>query len=162
LEVEDRIDMDRERKNDWLGLLGLTAAGLFLFTSVYYAKSWASRPDTYSADPRKEKVVLALNEGVRIGSEKIIYRGLTEDGRLTMAVVLLKMDPEYPYIHEIGIREAKDGFSLVGHRFQLVSASSSRIRFWHVRESPILAMTKSDGPPPLDPVRLGPDIAWGP
>ncbi len=154
--------MDGERKSDWLGLLGLTAAGLFLFSSVYYAKLWDSRPETYSADPRKDKIVLALNEGVRIGSERIIYKGLADDGRLTMAVVLMDMDPEYPYIHLIGIREGKEGFSLVGHRFELISADRSRVRFWHIKEAPVLAMARTEGIPPLDPVRLGPKIAWGP
>ena len=154
--------MDRERKNDWLGLVGLSAGGVLIFTVLYYANVLATRPETYSSDPGRAKIVLALDEGLQIGSERIIFKGLAEGGRFTMAVVLLAMDPEYPYIHNIGIREAKDGFSLVGHRFRLISASASRVRFWHIKEQPVLAMAEPAGPPPLDPVRLGPKVAWGP
>ncbi|MGD8369124.1 MAG: hypothetical protein PVG78_15910 [Desulfobacterales bacterium] len=154
--------MDGERKNDWLGLLALTAAGMLLFSSVYYGKLWASRPETYSADPGREKIILALGEEVQIDAEKIVYKGLAEGGRFTMAVVLLNMDPEYSYIHEIGIREAKDGFSLVGHRFELISASRSKVRFWHIKESAVLALNDPGDFPVAPKPWLGPRNAWGP
>lgn len=153
--------MNSERRNDWLGLLGLAAGGVFLFSIVYYASVWASRPENYSADPGREKIVLARGEAKTIGTEKIIYRGLDGDDRFSMAVVLLQMDPEYPYIHRLDIGKAKRGFSLVGHRFELISASRSRVRFWHLKEPPLLAMAAGGAAEPRKP-RLGPKNAWGP
>jgi hypothetical protein len=153
--------MDSEQKNAWLGLLGLSVGGVMIFTVLYYANVLATRPETYSSDPGRDKIVLALDEGLQIGSERIIYKGLAEGGRFTMAVVLLAMDPEYPYIHNIGIREAKDGFSLVGHRFELISAGRSRVRFWYLKETPMLALNDGGGPMAQEPW-LGPKNAWGP
>ena len=154
--------MNTEHRNDWIGLLALTAVGIFLFSTVYYAKLWELRPENYSADPGRAKIVLALEEEVQIGTEKLIYKGLADDGRFTMAVVLMQMDPEYPYIHEIGIREAKGGFSLVGHRFELISASRSKVRFWHIKEPPVLAMNDIAEFSMAKKPWLGPRNAWGP
>ena len=156
------MDMDRERRNDWFGLLGLTAGGVLIFSMLYYANVWATRPETYSADPGRDKIVLAAGEGLQIGSEKIIYNGLTDDGRLKMAVVLLEMDPEYPYVHLIDTRQAKDGFSLVGHRFELIAANRSRIRFWHLKEPVLTAMADVSGLSVVKKPWLGPRNAWGP
>lgn len=153
--------MGSGQKNGWLGLAGLATAGILLFSMLYYLQQWRMRPETYSSDPGKDKIVLKVDEGVRIGHEKIIYKGLAGDGRLTMAVVLLDMDPEYPYIHEIGIRKAKDGFSLVGHRFRLISASRRRVLLWHIKKPPVLAMA-GPGSPLLPKPWLGPKNAWGP
>jgi len=161
MKVEDRIDMDSEQKNAWFGLVGLSVGGVLIFTVLYYANVLATRPETYSSDPGRAKIVLAVDEGLKIGSERIIYKGLAEGGRFTMAVVLLAMDPEYPYIHNIGIRDAKDGFSLVGHRFELISAGRNRVRFWHIKDLPLLAMSRPGETQPKKPW-LGPKNAWGP
>ena len=152
--------MDNERRNDWIGLAVLTFGGIVIFSFLYYANLWAKRPETYSADPVREKIILAREEGRTIGAEKIIYKGLAEKGQFTMAVVLLKMDPEYLYIHRIPIRKAKEGFSLVGHRFELISAGRSRIRLWYIKEAPVLAAAEN-GRPENAPW-LGPKDAWGP
>jgi hypothetical protein len=154
--------MGSEQKNARLGLMGLALGGVLIFSVLYYANVWATRPETYSSDPGRAKIVLALNESVQIGSERIIYKGLAEGGRFTMAVVLLAMDPEYPYIHNIVIRDAKDGFSLVGHRFELISAGSSRVRFWHLKETPMLALNVDGRLPVAQKPWLGPKNAWGP
>lgn len=153
--------MDSERRNDWLGLMALALGGIFIFTILYYASLWASRPETYSKDPGKEKIILARDEGRKIGSEKIIYKGLAPDGMFTMAVVLLKMDPEYAYLHKIPLGKAKNGFSLVGHRFELISASRSRIRFWYIKDPQLTASAQSS-PAGTQTPWLGPKDAWGP
>jgi hypothetical protein len=72
------------------------------------------------------------------------------------------MDPEYPYIHRIDIREAKNGFSLVGHRFELISASRSRIRLWHLKAPILTAMADVRGLSMAKKPWLGPRNAWGP
>ena len=154
--------MDNERRNDWLGLGALALGGVLIFTFLYYANLWATRPETYSADPAREKIILAQGEGRKIGSEKIVYKGLADGGSFTMAVILLEMDPEYPYLHQIQVREAKEGFSLGGHRFELISASRRRIRLWHIKPSPVLAMVKNGAAAATKGPWLGPKNAWGP
>jgi len=152
--------MNNERINDWIGLVVLILGGIVIFSFLYHANIWLKRPETYSADPGKEKILLARDEGRKIGTEKIIYKGLADDGKFAMAVVLLEMDPEYAYIHRIPIRKAKEGFSLVGHRFELISARRSRIRMWYIKKAPALAMAQN-GTPEKEPW-LGPRDAWGP
>ena len=155
--------MEGDEKHTWMSLVGLAAAGLMIFGAVYGVKRWTARPETYSPDPGRGKIVLAVDEAVQLGSEKLIYKGLADQGRFVMAVVLLEMDPEYFYIHRIGIREAKAGFSLVGHRFELISASRSRIRLWHIKNPAVLAMAlPRSNNPGLDPFRLGPKEIFGP
>ena len=153
--------MDNERTKDWLGLAALTIGGIIVFGFLYYAYLFASRPETYSADPGKEKIILARDEGRKIGSEKIVYKGLADDGSFTMAVILLEMDPDYPYVHRFRIREAKNGFSLVDHRFELISASRNRVRLWYIKDPQLLAMTPKVSAEAQRPW-LGPKDAWGP
>jgi len=86
------------------------------------------------SNPLKEKIMLLLDRDTKIGKSKIIYRGLDENAKFKMDVVVLELDPNAFYRYHIPISAAKNGFRLIGQNFRLISARKSAIQFWHLKK----------------------------
>ena len=85
------------------------------------------------SNPSKEKIMLLLDRDTKIGKSKIIYRGLDENAKFKMDVVVLELDPNAFYRYHIPISAAKNGFRLVGQNFRLISARKSAIHLWRLK-----------------------------
>ena len=85
------------------------------------------------SDPIKEKILLVINQDIKIGKSKIVYRGLEGNAKLKMDVVILELDPNAFYRYRIPIKVAKKGFRLVGQNFRLILARKSAIQLWHLK-----------------------------
>ncbi len=83
----------------------------------------------------KERIMLVLDQDLKIGRSKIIYRGLKENDQFRMDVIVLDLDPDIFYRYTIPINDAKEGFRLVGQNFKLISAHKSTIQLWHLKNS---------------------------
>ena len=92
-------------------------------------KSMASAPSTASQDNQGD-ILLALtpDQAGEAGDIRIVYRGLVEPRHLRIDVTIPDLDPFYAYPHTIDLTTAREGFSLAGHRFHLVSVNRSGIR----------------------------------
>ena len=86
------------------------------------------------SNPLKEKIMLLLDRDTKIGKSKIIYRGLDENAKFKMDVVVLELDPNAFYRYHIPISAAKNGFRLVGQNFRLISARKSAIHLWRLKK----------------------------
>jgi len=87
------------------------------------------------SNPLKEKIMLVLDRDTKFGKSKIIYRGLDENAKFKLDVVVLELDPKAFYRYRIPIKAAKKGFRLVGQNFRLISARKSAIQLWHLKNS---------------------------
>jgi hypothetical protein len=86
------------------------------------------------SNPLKEKIMLVLDRDTKFGKSKIIYRGLDENAKFKLDVVVLELDPKAFYRYRIPIKAAKKGFRLVGQNFRLISARKSAIQLWHFKK----------------------------
>jgi len=155
--------METEYKPSMYGLFGITLAGICLFILYYHTLTWLQRPETYSPDPGKEKIVLALNESYDTEKGRMIYKGLDGSSGFKMGVVIYDLDPDQIYVRRIGISQAEQGFRLLEIKFQLIKAKRKKIRFWRLKEeSPALAMNHMDPSSELDVRHLGPKVIFGP
>jgi hypothetical protein len=93
----------------------------------------AAQKDVLS-NPTKEKIMLLRDREEKIGKSKIIYRGLDENAKFKMDVVVLELDPKAYYRYRIPISAAKNGFRLVGQNFKLISARKSTIQLWRLKK----------------------------
>lgn len=73
-------------------------------------------------------ITLAPDEVSQAGAIRIAYRGRVEPHALRIDVTIPALDPFYAYPHIIDVATAKNGFTLAGNRFQLLSVSRSGIR----------------------------------
>jgi hypothetical protein len=153
--------MDDVSTDGWPRLLALVAGGIVIFATVYYAALWRERPEGFSSDPNREKIVLRRGEAKVLERGKIIYKGLGRDGTFRMGAVIFDLDPEYVYAYAFPVESGENGFRLVGERFVLISAGTSKIRLWRLRDAPAVAVA-GDGPPPLNVAHLGPKNIFGP
>ena len=71
--------METEYKPNVFGLFGVTLAGICVFALYYQTLTWMQRPETYSADPKREKIVLSVDDAYETGKGRMIYKGL--DGK---------------------------------------------------------------------------------
>ena len=78
--------------------------------------------------------MLVLDQDIKIGKSKIVYRGLDGNAKFKMDVVILELDPNAFYRYRIPIKAAKKGFRLVGQNFKLISARKSAIELWHLKK----------------------------
>ncbi|CAB5132923.1 hypothetical protein D3OALGA1CA_3347 [Olavius algarvensis associated proteobacterium Delta 3] len=155
--------METEYRPTVIGLFGFTLAGICVFMLYYQTLTWMQRPETSSADPMREKIVLALDESYETGKGRIIYKGLDAGSVFKMGVVIFDLDPNQVYIRRIGVQQAKQGFRLLETRFQLIKAKGKKVRFWRVKEDGhALAMNHIDPSPELDVRHLGPKVIFGP
>ena len=86
------------------------------------------------SNPLKEKIMLVLDQDLKIGQSKIVYRGLAGNAKFKMDVVILELDPNAFYRYDIPINAAKNGFRLIDQNFRLISARKSAIQFWHLKK----------------------------
>lgn len=155
--------METEYKPTMIGLFGFTLAGICLFTLYYQTLTWLQRPETYSPDPRREKIVLSLNESYDTEKGRMIYKGLDGGSGFKMGVVIYDLDPDQIYVRKIGITQAEQGFRLLETKFRLIKAKKKKVLFWRLKEvGPALAMNHIDPSAELDVRHLGPKVIFGP
>jgi len=155
--------METEYKPSVFGLFGVTLAGICVFALYYQTLTWMQRPETYSADPKREKIVLSVDDAYETGKGRMIYKGLDGKSGFKMGVVIFDLDPDQIYIRRIGLDHGKQGFRLLGNRFRLINANKRKIRLWREKEDgPALAMNHIDPTSELDVRHLGPKVIFGP
>ena len=76
---------------------------------------------------RSDNVILLLNKAEKVAGLQIVYLGIAE-GRLNLGIRIPQLDPDYTYMHNIPLKQARQGFSLVGHSFTLLSAGDNYLR----------------------------------
>jgi hypothetical protein len=79
-----------------------------------------------SGDPGE--IYMALDTAVDTGQAQFIYKGITDDDRIRIHVVIPDLDPEIAYVHLVDMRTAKKGFKLLGRRYRLVVVNKHRLR----------------------------------
>lgn len=71
----------------------------------------------------KNLLMLPLEKPYSVGRIELIYRGLLNDGRFRVDVVIPELDPNRAYPREISVGDAKAAFRLAGERFRLLAAN---------------------------------------
>jgi hypothetical protein len=115
--------------------------GLFFFGCVWYLWAGALNPEYYwnssgvlaagSPEPlltKNEPVVLVKNQGAQVDGARIVYRG-SQRGTLQMDLYILELDPHFGYPHRIEKKQARKGFRMGDHHFQVLAASDDKISF---------------------------------
>ena len=128
----------------------LTITGFILVISVFfagfiYSVFFTKNEDSYWAyfkqrakeskavEPQKlradisDNVILYKDDLVSVGKIKLIYRGRSK-GSLKIGVIINSLDPKMEYLHNIPLRQAKEGIRLGGVSFQVLSSSASRLK----------------------------------
>ena len=129
---------DSNQRN-WPAVVFFSVCGLFFFCCVWYLGAGALNPEYYWQPPnalaeasqepilyKNERVLLTKDHGVQVNGERIVYRG-SQRGALHMDLYILQLDPHYGYPHWIEADQARKGFRMGNHRFQVVAASDSKI-----------------------------------
>jgi hypothetical protein len=158
-------DMESNVRTEWLLLATLVISGVVLFAGMYVGMALTSRPSGQAGTGGRQEITLRVGEEAAIGEDKIIYRGRVEGGRFLMATVIGQLDPDYAYLHTIAIEQAKHGFMLGEHKFELISAGRSKVRLWYIRneqQMPSTGAGSGSGLSGLDVSRLGPKQIFGP
>jgi hypothetical protein len=100
--------------------------------------SWDTRPQDIPernfSKPAREKILLPLNHEKTIGKSKIIYRGLEGSAKFKIDVVIPELDPQAFYGYRFLVDDARQGFRLGGHNFELISARKSALRIWYIKK----------------------------
>jgi hypothetical protein len=89
------------------------------------AASARAAPASLSAEATS--LTLMLDQTLRVGSILLVYRG-TDDGRIRLGVIVPALDPEYTYLHNLSISEAKQGFQVAEQQFELLAVSAATLR----------------------------------
>jgi len=123
----------------WPAVVFFLTCGLFFFGCVWYLAVGAMNPEYYwqpadamaveSAEPFlkvNESILLAKNHGAMVDGSRIVYRG-SRNGTLHMDLYILQLDPHYGYPHRIDEADARNGFFLGEHRFQVLAASDRKV-----------------------------------
>jgi hypothetical protein len=97
--------------------------------------NYGDAPKKALSNLTKEKLTFVLDRDIKIGKSIIVYRGLDENAKFKLDVVVLELDPKAFYRYRIPIKAAKKGFRLVGQNFRLISARKSAIQLWHLKNS---------------------------
>jgi hypothetical protein len=126
-------------EHKWPAVVFFVTCGLFFFGCVWYLWAGALNPDYYwtsstvlatdSPEPlltKNERVVLVKNQGAQVGGARIVYRG-SQRGALHMDLYILQLDPHYGYPHRIDESQARKGFRMGDHHFQVLAASEGKI-----------------------------------
>jgi hypothetical protein len=106
-------------------------AGVFMFAGEQIqvdpgppqVQSGGRRQTLQTAGVGKSLLMLPLEEPYPVGRIELIYRGLLNDGRFRVDVLIPELDPNRTYPREISVRDAKDAFQLAGERFRLLAAN---------------------------------------
>ena len=135
----------------------LTITGFILVISVFfagfiYSVFFTKNEDSYWAyfkqrakesktteSPRlhadiSDNVILYKDDLVSVGKIKLIYRGRS-DGNLNIGVIIKSLDPKMEYLHQIPMRQAKDGIRLGGVSFEVLSSSASKLKLHRKEQS---------------------------
>ena len=135
----------------------LTITGFILVISVFfagfiYSVFFTKNEDSYWAyfkqrakesktteSPRltadiSDNVILYKDDLVSVGKIKLIYRGRS-DGSLKIGVIIKSLDPKMEYLHQIPLREAKEGIRLGGVSFHVLSSSASKLKLHRKEQS---------------------------
>jgi len=137
--VKGGLSVNDFDKNNWLPTFFLVACGLFFFGCVWYLWVGALNPDYHwqpspavTAEPadrileQRGRILLAKDHGARVGDSRIVYRG-SRSGILHMDLYILQLDPHFGYPHRIDADQARKGFRMGEHFFQVLAASDGKI-----------------------------------
>lgn len=135
----------------------LTITGFILVISVFfagfiYSVFFTTNEDSYWAyfkqrakeskateSPKlradiNDNVILYKDDLVSVGKIKLIYRGRS-GGSLKIGVIINSLDPKMEYLHQIPVRQAKEGIRLGGVSFRVLSSSTSKLKLHRKEKS---------------------------
>ena len=89
--------------------------------------------DGTRSDPIEEDIILRLNHEKIIGKAKFVFRGLAENSTFKIDVAILELDPQAYYGYRLSIVDARKGFRLADHKFNLISVRKTAIKIRHIK-----------------------------
>jgi hypothetical protein len=92
---------------------------------------WIDDTGVPGTQPAKIKYILHKDVHKRIGRSIVTYRGKADGAKIKLDVIVLDLDPQVTYSRTLEITRAKKSFHVGDERFELISASSLRMRVWH-------------------------------
>ncbi len=120
------------------GLVGLTVAGMALFSGLFYIANHfeAGEVSVARAGDRIQPgavrsggvFFLSPNTTFRIGKTWLTYRGKIDADHFLIDVTIPELDPQTYYPHKLNITDARKGFCLVGQAYRLVGMHATGIR----------------------------------
>lgn len=87
-----------------------------------------ARPWPWPATETGSRMVLPLGQSLRSEGLKMTYRGMTEDGRFRLDLVIENLDAGVTYRRAFAVAEARDGFRIGDRRFALVKITPLYVR----------------------------------
>ena len=94
---------------------------------------------------QEDRIILALDQPVRFGKNKYVFKGLKGD-RIHIAVYILDLDPETAYRHMVPLEEAGKGLRLGGQSFKVITCRSTMLILGYKDQK-----RSSQGRPPVSP-----------
>lgn len=91
----------------------------------------ADSPQNHHPELPAGQLLLPIDQPVSVSDLQITYRGMTGSGRFRVDVVLAG-DSTYSYPHELSESGSRNGFSLAGERFVLLSINDYVLRLKHL------------------------------
>lgn len=86
------------------------------------------------------RLVLTRGKPFQWDKTRIVYRGISESGRIRIDVVIPELDPDIAYVYRLSMEKAERGFRLAGRKVRMHSASRELLRL-RIQE-PILSHTR--------------------
>ena len=132
--------MDRSNTHKWVTFCFLLPSSLALACFVFYLTTFTPTAAvglpatslTASEASSPSKLFLSKDQVTTMGKIQLTYRGLNAES-VVIDITLLDLDPEYAYRRAIPAKAAKIGFWLGQKKFQLLSASPSRLKIIRAR-----------------------------
>ena len=144
--------MKMSQAKSGVGLLVFALVCIFAITTVFYAiNSLISTSETntrhsglfvYSGEAvpvdwdegrqRSNGLMfrLSIDRPMVVGNARIFYRGLTDNNRFVLDVMLPDLDPEAYYPYVLNISEAREGFRLADRNFKLITADRHNVKMF--------------------------------
>ena len=123
----------------WPTVVFLSTCGLFLVGCIWYLAAGVMNPEYYwsttgpsvaassgTMSHDRSRILLTKHQAVQLGDTRIVYRGV-RSGDLILDLYILQLDPHYGYSHRIDVQQARKGFRLGSHHFQVLAASDAKL-----------------------------------
>ena len=127
---------ERTQGQKWLLTAFFTAIGLFFIYFIIsvskgnvdpvYNRRPPGMPLRTDAPRTAGELVLHKDQPQTFGRLLLTYRGIS-NGDLVLDVVLLELDPDYPYRHRIPKNSAAQGFRMANTDFRILSAGPKKL-----------------------------------
>lgn len=132
--------MERTQQKKWLVVLFFTCVSLVFGYFIYFLASgvtdpaygqWLSNTQPAPASAlADDSILLTRDQPLVFDRMKITYRGV-EAENMVIDLVLMDLDSQYSYRHEIPLNNARQGFLLSNHPFKVASFNTRKVLLEH-------------------------------